>query len=145
MCAGLRKFSQECIHQSQRCVSKIIMTGNILEIETVAIAHHACLVTTVQSFSLISRVPTLSSTTKKRALQEKKNFEESVVLSVQRRRRSRKAVSSTWNSKRQVCKLALQKQRNVQCGTLNHRKGLFQAMEEESQGHALEIEERFEK
>ena len=103
------------------------------------------LVTTVESFSLTSRVLTLSSTTKKRALQERKNFEESVVLSVQRRRCSRKAVSSTWNSKTQACKLVLEEQRNVQRGTLNHRKGLFQAMEEESLGHALEMKEKLEK
>ena len=82
---------------------------------------------------------------KKRALQERKNFEESVVHSVQRRRRSRKAVSSTWSSKRQACKLALEKQRNMQRGTFNHRKGLFQAMEEESHGHALKIKEKLEK
>ena len=136
---------QECIHQSQRCVSKISMTGNILEIETVAIANRVCSADDGETFSLTSRVPTLSSTTKKRALREKTKFEESVVLSVQRRRRSRKSVSSTWNSKRQACKLALQKQRSVQRGTLNHRKGLFQAKEEESHGHALEIEEKLEK
>ena len=110
-----------------------------------AIAHRACsgddsgilLTDFACSYSVVNH--------KKRALQERKNFEESVVLSAQRRRCSRKAVSSTWKSKTQACKLVLEEQRNVQRGTLNHRKGLFQAMEEESLGHALEMKEKLEK
>ena len=37
------------------------------------------------------------------------------------------------------------KKSNMQRGALNHRKGLFQAMEEKSHGHALEIEEKLRK
>ena len=38
MCSGLRRYSIECVHPSQRCVTQRIMTDNILEIETAAIA-----------------------------------------------------------------------------------------------------------
>ena len=34
MCSGLRGFSVECIHPSQRCVTQRIRTDNIFEIET---------------------------------------------------------------------------------------------------------------
>ena len=39
---GLRKYSTECIHPSQRCVTQRIMTDNIFEIETAAIALRTC-------------------------------------------------------------------------------------------------------
>ena len=42
MCSRLQIYSIECIHPSQRCVTQRIMTDNIFEIETVAIAMHTC-------------------------------------------------------------------------------------------------------
>ena len=42
MCSGLRGFSVECIHPSQRCVTQRIMTDNIFEIETAAITMRTC-------------------------------------------------------------------------------------------------------
>ena len=42
MCSGLRRYSVECIHPSQRCVTQRIMTDNIFEIETAAIAKRTC-------------------------------------------------------------------------------------------------------
>ena len=42
MRAELRKYSQDCIHPSHRCVSQRIMTDNIFESETAASAHCAC-------------------------------------------------------------------------------------------------------
>ena len=41
-CHGLHQYSTRCIHQAQRCVSTRQMTDNIFEIETAALAHHAC-------------------------------------------------------------------------------------------------------
>ena len=41
MCFGLRRYSIECIHNSQRCVTQRIMTDNIFEIETAAVALRA--------------------------------------------------------------------------------------------------------
>ena len=38
MCFVLPRFSIECIHPSQRCVTQRIMTDNIFEIETAAVA-----------------------------------------------------------------------------------------------------------
>ena len=38
MCSGLRRYSIECTHSSQRCVTQRIMTDNIFEIETAAVA-----------------------------------------------------------------------------------------------------------
>ena len=38
MCSGLRRYSIECIHPSQRCLTWHITTDNIFEIETAAIA-----------------------------------------------------------------------------------------------------------
>ena len=34
MCSGLRRYSVECVHPSQRCVTQRVMTDNIFEIET---------------------------------------------------------------------------------------------------------------
>ena len=42
MYSGLRRCSVECIHPSQRSVSQRVMTDNIFEIETVAIAMRTC-------------------------------------------------------------------------------------------------------
>ena len=42
VCAGFPRYSQECIHPSQRCVAKRIMTDNVFEMETAAFAHRAC-------------------------------------------------------------------------------------------------------
>ena len=39
MCCGLRRYSIECVRPSQRCVTQRIVTENIFEIETAAIAH----------------------------------------------------------------------------------------------------------
>ena len=42
MCSRLQRYSIECIHPHQRCVTQRIMTDNIFEIETVAIAMRPC-------------------------------------------------------------------------------------------------------
>ena len=42
ICRGLHWYTKQCIHPSQRCISKRHMTDNIFEIETTALAHVAC-------------------------------------------------------------------------------------------------------
>ena len=42
LCAGLRKYSTQCIHPSQRCVAQRMMTDNIFEIDTASIALRTC-------------------------------------------------------------------------------------------------------
>ena len=49
------------------------MTGNILEIETVAIANRVCSADDGETFSLTSRVPSLSSTTKNERCERKRS------------------------------------------------------------------------
>ena len=41
-CRGLHRYTMQCIHTSQRCISSRQMTDNIFEIETTALAHVAC-------------------------------------------------------------------------------------------------------
>ena len=42
ICRGLHWYTVQCIHTSHRCISSRQMTDNILEIETTALAHDAC-------------------------------------------------------------------------------------------------------
>ena len=42
ICGSLRWYTMRCIHPSQRCISSRLMTDDIFEIETTALAHIAC-------------------------------------------------------------------------------------------------------
>ena len=57
MCAGLRKCSVECIHPSERGVAQRIMTDNIFEVETAAVALRTCYAEDPGISSLISLAP----------------------------------------------------------------------------------------
>ena len=58
VCVGLQEYSIECIRLSQRCVTQRIMTDNIFEIETAAIALRTCYADDPGIlFSLTSLVP----------------------------------------------------------------------------------------
>ena len=56
LCVGLRKHSNGCVHPSQRCVAQRMMTGNVFEMETAAIALRTCYSEDPEFFSLTSRV-----------------------------------------------------------------------------------------
>ena len=63
MCSVLSGFSVECIHPSQRCVTQRIMTDNIFEIETAAIAMRTCYWEDPGILLTDSPAPTLALTT----------------------------------------------------------------------------------
>ena len=42
MCSNLRRYPIECVHSSQRCITQRVMTDNIFEIESAAVALRTC-------------------------------------------------------------------------------------------------------
>ena len=63
MSSGLRRYSIECIHPSQRCLTWRIMTEHYLRLRPLQSHQGPATLKNVGSFSLTSRAPTLTWTT----------------------------------------------------------------------------------